>query len=86
MNNMSKKLDQAYCNECGDLVSYTTKEEVIEDVNNGIPFQYRFPISRCAVCGSEVADNLDYNYDKSDARWDAYVRAKSRKVDNENDD
>ena len=71
MPEKSKKLELAYCNDCGDLVEYTTKEEVVNDVYKDIPFQYKFNISRCINCGCEVADSLDYNYDKSDARWNA---------------
>ena len=67
MNNL------AYCNECEDLVEFTSREEDVTEVFHGKSIHYKFNICRCKECNSEVAGSIDYNYDKSEAKWNAFL-------------
>lgn len=65
-------MNLAYCNNCEDLVNYTDKDEVVEEIFHDTKIKYPFKVGRCKICGEEVATDLNYNYQKSDAKWKTY--------------
>ena len=69
------KLNMAYCNECEDLVEFDFHDEVVTETYKGVKIQYDFRVARCKCCHSEVAASVDYNYEKSASRINAYKKS-----------
>lgn len=69
------QLNMAYCNECEDLVEYDFHDEVVAETYKRVKIEYNFRVARCKCCHSEVAASIDYNYEKSASRINAYKKA-----------
>lgn len=65
-------LEKSYCNECGNLVDFDICIEKLTEQFKGKLITFEFTVGRCKCCGSEVATDIDYNYRKSEAKWEAY--------------
>lgn len=77
------KFNKAWCNNCEDLVKYTTSKEDVSEIFRGIQISYKFPISRCVICGNEVSDSHTYAYDKTSIQIAAWEKAKEAKDGND---
>lgn len=53
---------ESYCDKCGKIVSYTTKEERVEEVVNEEVVSYIKKIDMCNVCGNKFFSEDTYNY------------------------
>ena len=70
------KMNLAYCNECEDLVEFTEREEIIEEIYKGEQVRFKFRVGHCKECGHEVATDIDYNSRRSEEKIKAYKRLK----------
>ena len=73
---VSKLHERAYCQECGKLVDYSIRDEVVEENFHGTIVHFPFKIGRCKECGTEVATDNGYNFRRGDAAWEAYKKLK----------
>ena len=69
---VSKLHERAYCQECGKLVDYSIRDEVVEENFHGTIVHFPFKVGRCKECGTEDG----YNFRRGDAVWEAYKKLK----------
>ena len=65
-----------YCFECGKMVECTTSIETVNETTGDRHITYKFPVSRCSHCNSEVDSDMYYQSRKAQARYFAYINSK----------